>query len=297
MTNLTVELDAPPTTTFKRRSEFGAFWDAFASDKAALAGGAVILAVILAGVLAPLLATFEPNVASGARLAPVGSPGNVLGTDGQGRDVLSRLMWGARVSLPIAILPVVFAAVIGIALGTLASYFGGIVDALIMRILDVLFAFPIILLAIAIAVAVGPGMMNVMLAIGIVLIPYTTRLVHVSVQTLKHRLFVETSRSSGARAWQILGHDIIPNALPPVIVYASTQVGFLVIFAAGLSFLGLGVEPPTSDWGIMTADGTQFLTVAPHVSLIPGVVITIVALSFNVIGDGLRDALDPALRR
>jgi peptide/nickel transport system permease protein len=168
---------------------------------------------------------------------------------------------------------------------------------IIMRTLDVFFAFPAVLLAVAIAGVLGPGMLNVMLSITIVLIPYISRVAYMATVTVKSELFVDQARVSGARPRQILFHHILPNTLSPVIVYGSTLVGIMIVLGAGLSFLGLGITPPQPDWGIMCSDGRNFLSVAPHVSAVPGIMLILVAMSFNIVGDGLRDALDPKLRK
>ena len=283
---------------FRRPSEWRIFWEAFSRDRLAVGAAVVIAVVCAASVLAPLISPYDPTVGdNNLRLAPVGTPGHVLGLDGQGRDILSRLVWGGRVSLAIALLPVAVASVISVFLGLVAGFFGGKVDMLIMRTLDVFFAFPAVLLAVAIAGVLGPGMLNVMLSITIVLIPYISRVAYMATVTVKNELFVDQARVSGARPRQIVFHHILPNTLSPVIVYGSTLVSIMIVLGAGLSFLGLGITPPRPDWGIMCADGRNFLSVAPHVSAVPGVMLILVAMSFNIVGDGLRDALDPKLRK
>jgi peptide/nickel transport system permease protein len=216
--------------------------------------------------------------------------------DGQGRDILTRLMWGGRVSIPIALVPVTVSTFVSLVLGLIAGYFKGVVGELIMRVLDVFYAFPTVMLAIAIAGIMGPGMMNVMLSICIVLVPYITRVVYTTTLVVSEQDFVEAARASGASDLQIVFGQILPNVLSPIIVYGTTTMGLQIVFASGLSFLGLGVQPPVADWGIMTANGRDVLQIAPHVSTVPGVLLLLVALSFNLLGDGLRDALDPRLR-
>ncbi len=283
---------------FRRPSEWRIFWEAFSRDRLAVAAAAAILIVCVSAVLAPVISPYDPTVGDNSlRLAPIGTPGHLLGLDGQGRDTLSRLIWGGRVSLAIALLPVAVATLISVVLGLIAGFFGGKVDMLIMRTLDVFFAFPAVLLAVAIAGVLGPGMLNVMLSITMVLVPYISRVAYMATVTVKNELFVDQARVCGARPWQILLHHILPNTLSPVIVYASTLVGILIVLGAGLSFLGLGITPPTPDWGIMCSDGRNFLSVAPHVSAVPGIMLILVAMSFNIVGDGLRDALDPKLRK
>src|SRR5262249_13152236 len=205
--------------------------------------------------------------------------GHILGTDGQGRDILSRLIWGGRVSLPIAAIPIVISSVIGLLLGLPAGFFGGPLAAFVMRSLDVVFAFPGVLLAVAVAAILGPGMMNCMLAMGVVLLPYVTRIVYTDAVRLRGADFIEAARVGGAGVPGILFREILPNVIGSVIVYGTTSLGAMVVFAAGLSFLGVGVQPPTADWGIMAADGRVVLPIAPWVSLMPGLVIIIVAVA------------------
>ena len=290
--------DAAEAQMFRRPSEWRIFWEAFSRDRLAVGAAALIGLVCLVALLAPVLSPYDPTVGDNAlRLAPIGTPGHLLGLDGQGRDILSRLIWGGQVSLVIALLPVTVASLISVLLGLVAGFFGGKVDMIIMRTLDVFFAFPAVLLAVAIAGVLGPGMLNVMLSITIVLIPYISRVAYMATVTVKSELFVDQARVSGARPRQILFHHILPNTLSPVIVYGSTLVGIMIVLGAGLSFLGLGITPPRPDWGIMCADGRNFLSVAPHVSAVPGIMLILVAMSFNIVGDGLRDALDPKLRK
>ena len=271
---------------------------AVSKDRLALAGTVIVLLTILVTIAAPLISPFDPNEADRAvgRLAPPLTPGHLFGTDGQGRDILSRLIWGGRISLPVAAIPIIVSSVLGLVLGLLAGWILGPASAVIMRSLDVIFAFPGVLLAVAVAAILGPGMMNAMLAMSIVVLPYVARIVYVETVRLRDSTFVEAARVCGMGTFGILAREILPNVLSPVIVYGTTSLGALVVFAAGLSFLGVGVQPPTADWGIMASNGRDVLVSAPWVSLIPGVVIVVVAVALNFMGDGLRDALDPRLR-
>ncbi|MGH2375496.1 MAG: ABC transporter permease [bacterium] len=272
-------------------------WRRLRRDRFALVGLLLVLLAILSAILAPYLAPHDPyRVSSTTRLLPPGTPGHILGTDDIGRDILSRLFWGGRISLWVAFFPVLISGVIGLTLGLISGYHRGLIDQVLMRILDIVLAFPSILLAIGIAAALGPGLRNVIMAVVVVSIPVFCRLVRGLTLSVREREYVEAARCLGASQARIILLHVLPNVLPPVIVYSTLETGRVVIFAAGLSFLGLGVQPPAADWGAMLAAGRQVLAVAPHVATVPGVLIFLVTLGFNLFGDGLRDALDPRLR-
>lgn len=272
-------------------------WKTFRRNRPAVVGLAVIVASILAAVLAPVVSPHDPVQSNPAgRLAPPGTPGRVLGADHLGRDVLSRVLHGGRVSLVMGLAPVTGAAVLALALGLVAGYFEGLAGLVIMRTLDVSFAFPSIFLAIAITGALGPGLINVLIALTIVLVPPIARVARTSVMEVKHQEYIEAARASGARDARIIALYVLPNVLAPVLVYCTLLVALVVVIASGLSFLGLGVQPPTPDWGRMIAEGREVLVVAPHVAAFPGLMLLIFSLAFNFLGDGLRDALDPRLR-
>lgn len=274
---------------------FGALvWRRLRWDPVLLAALGVLLVVVVAVVLASRLSPYDPTrVDPRIRLAPPGTVGHLLGTDQLGRDVLSRVIWGGRISMVVGIVPVVLSALVGIAVGLIAGYYGGLVDHVISRSLDVLFAFPAILLALAIVSALGPSIYNAMLAITIVAVPSFARLVRSSVIGVRERSFVEAARSLGANNQRIILQHILPNTVSPVIVYGTFETGKTIVFAAALSFLGLGVQPPTAEWGAMLSEGRMVLATAWHVATVPGLLIFVVSLSFNILGDGLRDALDP----
>jgi peptide/nickel transport system permease protein len=278
-------------------SQGALLWRRLKRDKFALAGLVIILFTIFLAIAAPLVAPYDPyaqNVRE--RLQPIGSPGHLLGTDGNGRDILSRLIYGSRTALVAATLPVMIAGIIGMAMGLVAGYFGGWIDSLLMRIADVLFAFPAILLAIAIVAALGPSLVNAMVALAIVFIPAFARLVRSLVLTLRERDYVQAAKASGATSSSVLTRHILANALSPIIVFATLQTGQMIIFAAALSFLGLGVPPGTPDWGKMANDGRDSMLIAPWVTTLPGMAILFLSMGFNLLGDGLRDALDPTLK-
>jgi peptide/nickel transport system permease protein len=279
------------------RTQWQIIWRHLRRDRFALAGALIVLITVFAALTAPWISPHDPlQQESAIRLSPIGTPGHILGTDGNGRDILSRIIYGSRTALLVATVPVIAAASIGLVMGTTAGYFGGFVDTLLMRIADVLFAFPAILLAIAIVAALGPSIVNAMLALAIVFIPAFARLIRASVLSLKTREFVVAAEASGAGNGRIIVRHILINAISPVIVFATLQTGQMIIFAAALSFLGLGVQPPTPDWGAMAADGRNQMLNAPWVTTLPGIAIFLVSVGFNLFGDGLRDALDPTLK-
>jgi peptide/nickel transport system permease protein len=263
-------------------------------DRLAVAAGIVLLAAVLGALLAPWLPLLDPDtVDTPNRLRPPLSPGHRLGTDEFGRDLLARLIWGARVSLLAGVASAGAAMVIGVTLGILGGFYTGWIETLVMRLTDILMAFPYILLAIAIVAGLGPGLGNAMIAIAIVGFPIYTRLVRGVVLSLREREFVEAARALGATDPLILGRHILPHLVSPVIVAFSLDVGAKILATAGLSFLGLGTQPPTADWGSMLATGRQFVVLSPHVVLLPGLAIFVIVLALNVVGDALRDLFDP----
>ena len=267
---------------------------AYAQDRFAVAAAIILLIIALSALLAPVLPLADPIKDNPPmRLKGMGASGHLLGYDFQGRDMLWRMVWGGRQSLPNALIPVIIASLIALCLGLTAGYLGGILDMAIMRVMDVLFALPDIILAIAIAAALGQGRQSVILATTLVIIAPLTRMTYAATRQQTSAEYVTAARSIGAPFTRIVGKHLLPNVLAPVIVYASTIIGLLVVFTASLSFLGLGVAPPTPEWGLMVDEGRKVLSVAPHVSTLPGIMIAITALCFNLVGDGLRYALDP----
>ncbi|MGI9335254.1 MAG: ABC transporter permease [Gammaproteobacteria bacterium] len=267
------------------------------NHKAIVAGAAIVSLVALVALLAPVLSPYDPNeVHPLDRLDGIGSPGYLLGADQQGRDMLSRLMWGARSSLAIAVVPLGISGAIGLLLGSVAGYTGRMSETLIMRAMDIVFGLPPILLAIAVAATLGPGLRNLIISLTVVLVPPMTRVTYQVVVNLKEQAFVEAARAGGARTHQIIFDHILPNSVAPVIAYAASLAGAIVVFGAGISFIGLGIQPPESDWGRMINDGREVLDLKPHVSTLPGLAIFVLAAGFNFLGDGLRDLLDPRMR-
>ena len=252
----------------------------------------VIAFLVLIAVIGPWLVS-DPNVGETSdRLQPAFSPGHVLGTDGQGRDVLARLVVGTRLSLLAGLVPVLFAALVGSALGIAAGLVRPWAHKTIMRTLDVFYAFPAVLLAIAIAAALGSGISNAIIALAVILVPPVARVAETETRRLTGLDYMEAARASGAGPLAIAVRQVLPNVAPPVVVYCTSLIGLSIVYAAGLSFLGLGVSPPTAEWGLMVSDHTQYIYSAPVLAAIPALAILIASVAFNVLGDGLRDLLD-----
>jgi peptide/nickel transport system permease protein len=272
--------------------------DRLVRDGGAIGGLLIVGTIAAVSVLAPVLAPYDPDAVDATiRLAPIGGAAHVLGTDDLGRDILSRLLWGGRVSLVVGLAPVAMALLVGVFLGAVSGYARGMLDGVIMRCLDVLLAFPAYLLAIAIVSSLGAGLNNAILAIALVSSASFARLVRGSVLSVREREFVHAARVVGAGDGRIIWAHVLPNVLSPVIVFATLEAGRTIIFAAGLSFLGLGAQPPTAEWGAMLAQGRGLLNIAPQVASLPGVAILLVSLGLNLFGDALRDATDPRFKR
>jgi len=265
-------------------------------DKLALVGLAIMGAFLLTAVLAPVLAPYDPIEQSLVDRREPPSSQNPLGLDDLGRDILSRVIFGARKSLQVGVMSVTMAIVVGTWIGATSGYLGGWVDSLVMRIMDIMLAFPALLLAIAIVTILGPGLLNMLYAIGIVSIPVYARIARASVLSVKMQDYVLAARSLGASPVRILVRHVMPNCLTPLIVQGTLGIGTAILDAAGLSFLGLGAQPPTPEWGAMLGQGRYAMFTAPHIVLFPGLAIVLTVLGFNLLGDGLRDALDPRLR-
>jgi peptide/nickel transport system permease protein len=280
----------PKTSEFRRgmRVMFG--------RKVVLIGVVLIFAFLFISVFAPFISPndpYEQNLENALR-AP--SHQNWLGTDAFGRDTLSRLLYGARISLLVGVVAVTMASVIGIILGLIASYYGGWIDNIIMRIMDTLMALPPIVLMLAIAAALGGGIINIMISVGVGMIPSYCRLMYGQVQTLKENDYILAEKVVGSSSTRIMLNHLLPNAFPPLIVLITLNMGTAILMEATLSFIGIGILPPTAAWGSMINDGQRYLLTNPVLSFAPGIAILLVVLAFNLVGDGLRDALDPRLR-
>jgi peptide/nickel transport system permease protein len=267
---------------------------AFSWSPSVVVGAVLVGGIVLLAVIGPMLSPYSAiAMAPAERLVPPGSPAHPLGTDQVGRDELTRLMDGARRTLLVGAAPVVLALIVGSVLGLLAGYYGGWTDQIVMRVIDVLFAFPAILLAIAIVSALGPGLGNTIVAITIVELPTVARLVRAPVLTLRQAEYVQAARVGGASDMRILVRHVGLNVISPLIVFASIEMGSIIIFGAGLSFLGLGTQPPEAEWGLMMAEARDVLAIAPAVATVPGLAILAVVLGTSLLGDGLREWLDP----
>ncbi|HSD49867.1 MAG TPA: ABC transporter permease [Candidatus Methylomirabilis sp.] len=277
--------------------ELADLWRRLRRNRAAIVGAVIVALFVFVALLAPVLVPFNPIQGDLKDRLQSPSVTHWLGTDELGRDIFSRILFGARVSLQIQIVAVLLALAVGVLFGSVGGYLGGHVDNLIMRAMDVLLAFPSIFLALAIIAALGTGLFNLMLAAGIASVPQFARIVRASVLSLKEREFVEAARALGGGSNRIMFRHLLPNCLAPIIVQSTLRMATVLLTASGLSFLGLGVQPPTPEWGAMLSNARSYLIVAPHVATIPGLAIMVVVVGFNLFGDGLRDTLDPRLRQ
>jgi peptide/nickel transport system permease protein len=293
-------LSADPAAAIDRAREGKGYWrrvwERLRDDKVTLAVIGVLALLLVMVVFAPWFTVHDPYTGSVLRrLKPVGTPGHWLGTDEVGRDLWSRMVYGGRLSLLAGVVPVFLALLIGGFLGILAGYAGGLLNSAIMRLTDVLYAFPSILLAIAITGILGAGLQNTILALTISFIPPIIRISESVTTQARHLDFVEAARASGARSLTIMRYHILNNVLGPILVYATSLISICIILAAGLSFLGLGVTPPSAEWGLMLNNLRQALWVSPLVAALPGVMIFITSMCFNLMSDGLRQAMDVRL--
>jgi dipeptide transport system permease protein len=279
------------------------FWGYFSANHGAVSGLVIVVAVLSMAAFANVLAPYPPDLTNNAVfLKPPawqagGSWAYPLGTDAIGRDILSRLIYGARLSLLIGIAVVAIAIVVGICLGLVAGFFRGVVEIAIMRLMDIILTLPSLLLAIVIVAILGPGLMNAMLAVVVVVLPHYVRITRAAVITETSKDYVTAARASGATKLRLMFSEVLPNCAAPLIVQASLGVSTAILDAAALGFLGLGAQPPASEWGTMLADAREFVLRAWWVVTFPGLMILLTVLAFNLLGDGLRDALDPKLKR
>ncbi|MGE7273813.1 nickel transporter permease [Brevibacillus panacihumi] len=281
---------------YASRSQWKMMVSRFKKNKRAMVGFWMVVFCVAVALLAPWVAPYDPIEQNMQIMLEGPSLNHPFGTDEFGRDILSRIIHGTQISLMTGIVGVLIAVILGVALGTISGYFGGLADTLIMRIMDIFMAFPSFLLALAIVSVLGPGMINVMIAIGIFSVPTFARLSRSSVISIKDKEYIEAVKAMGGSNLHIIIKHVIPNSIAPIIVLSSMRIATAIITAAGLSFLGMGAQPPTPEWGAMLSTGREYLRVAPHVSTMPGLAIMFLVLGFNMLGDGLRDALDPKMK-
>lgn len=278
------------------RSRIRMAWTQFRRNRAGLVGLVLLCVFLSAGLFAPVLAPHDPyeiELESGLKRP---GPGHLLGQDELGRDMLSRIIYGARLSLVIGVIAVTIGVGIGVPVGAISGYFGGLPDLLVQRLIDIMLAFPGILLAIVLVAILGVGLVQVMVAVGIVSIPVYARLVRGQVLSLRGQEFVDAARAVGATSGRIIWRHVLPNTLAVVIVQSTLQIASAILAAAALGFLGLGAQPPTAEWGSMLSNARQYIRLAPHSVMFPGLAIMMTVLGFNLLGDAIRDALDPRMR-
>jgi len=277
------------------RSPFRLFWRRFWRNWQSVTGIVVLLILVALTVFAPLVSPHDPVTQDLSQALQQPSAGHLFGTDYLGRDVLTRILFGGRLTLSISFLAVMLGLAVGVPLGAVSGYFGGWLDTIIQRLADILLSFPSFLLALTLVAMLGVGTRNLIIAVGIMAIPSFMRLVRASVLTVREQAFVEAARSLGASDLRILSRHVLPNALAPVIINASLSLGYAITTAAGLGFLGLGVQPPTPEWGMMLGEARNYIFSHSYMVTFPGLVIFVAIIALNLLGDGLRDALDPRL--
>jgi ABC-type dipeptide/oligopeptide/nickel transport system permease subunit len=271
-------------------------WRRFRRHTPAMVGLAILLAFGVGSVLVPWLSPHDPTRQALIQSLQAPSSEFWLGTDHLGRDILTRILYGTRISLLIGVLAVGLGMIVGIPLGVVAGYYRGGADMLISRVTDILFAFPSILLALALVAILGVGLQNVIVAVGVSMVPIFIRIVRGTVLSVREETYVEAARAVGANDLRILSKHVLANSWAPIIVQATVGIGFTILLAAGIGFLGLGVQAPTPEWGAMLGEGRQYIFSHAHMTTYPGLAIFLAVLAFNLVGDGLRDALDPRLR-
>lgn len=288
--------EPPLGPEIEERSQRRRAWSAFLRNRAAVVGLVILALLGVVALAAPMLAPHDPVDQNLSQALEGPSGRHWMGTDHLGRDIASRIIYGARISLMIGFVAVGIGLLVGVPLGLMSGYFGGWVDLGVQRVADMLLSFPSVLLALSLVAVLGIGLQNVVLAVGVGVVPIFIRLARGSALSLREDTYVESARAAGAGDFYILRRHIMPNALAPVIVQATLSIGITILVAAGLGFLGLGVQPPTPEWGSMLGEGRQYIFNASYMATFPGLAIFLAVLAFNLIGDGLRDALDPHLQ-
>lgn len=285
-----------PIPVSKRKIRGAMLAKTLLKNKMSLVGGSIVLFYIILAALAPVIAPYDPYEIDLVNKLQPPSAEHIMGTDDKGRDIFSRILYGSQLSLAVGFVSVFIGALFGIILGIVSGYYGGWVDTIIMRFIDVLLAFPGLLLALAIVSALGPSLINVMIAVGVFSVPTFARIVRGSTLSVKKMEYIDAIKVLGASDAKIIFVHILPNIMSPIIVQGTLRLATSILSVAGLSFLGMGAQPPTPEWGAMLSDGRDFLFTAPHIALFPGIAIALIVLGFNLFGDGLRDALDPRMK-
>jgi peptide/nickel transport system permease protein len=295
--NPDIKVIAPLPINKRKKRRALELLQALAKNKMSLIGGSVVLIYLLLAIFASIIAPFDPyEIKLLDKLLPP-SMEHLMGTDDKGRDIFSRILYGSRLSLTVGFVSVFIGAFFGIILGIVSGYYGRWIDTVIMRLIDILLAFPGLLLALAIVSALGPSLLNVMFAVGIFSIPTFARIVRGSTLSVKKMEYIDAIKVLGASDIKIIFVHILPNIMSPIIVQGTLRLATSILSVAGLSFLGMGAQPPLPEWGAMLSSGRDFLYSAPHIALFPGLAIAIIVLAFNLFGDGLRDALDPRMKQ
>ncbi|MBP2635302.1 MAG: glutathione transporter permease GsiD [Firmicutes bacterium] len=291
------QMQAAEQTQYADESFFSELLQAVKQNKSAVVGCSVLMIFIVAALLAPIIAPYDPYVVNMDQQFQKPSAEHLLGTDMFGRDMLSRIIYGARISLLIGLVPTLISMLLGTVLGLIAGYYGKKTDYMIMRLADVVMAFPSLLLAMVVMYTLGASLLNIFIAISIVNWAGTARVVRAQTLVLKEKEFVEAAKVMGVKDWVILVRHLLPNCIPSLLVLFTLGIPEAIMSEATLSFLGVGAQPPMASWGLMVSSGKEFLFMAPWVAIVPGVAILVVAMAFNFLGDGLRDALDPYLKQ
>lgn len=281
---------------YKKRRQLPEVWRRFRKNKRAVVGGILVIIILLSGIFAPFLTPYEPNVQNLMEINKGPSWEHLCGTDNYGRDIFTRILYGARISMIVGWIAVLTSCLLGGTLGAIAGYYGGKVDNVIMRFMDIFLAIPNILLNISITAALGGGLVNMLIAMGISSTPTYCRTLRAEILKVRDQEFVKAARAAGASDMLIIVKHIIPNCLAPMIVRITMSIGSAILSCASLSFIGLGISPPTAEWGSMLASGREFIRTAPHICTFPGLAIMLTVLALNLMGDGIRDAFDPKMK-
>jgi peptide/nickel transport system permease protein len=286
-----------PKRSSPRIEFYKGVWKRLRKNKAAVVGGALIVFFIVTGLIGPFFTTLDPNTTQVLNKLKPPSAEHWFGTDNYGRDIFTRIIHGMSLTLNVGFFAVALGGAIGILLGIVSGYYGGPLDTFIMRVMDILLAFPGILLALAIVSVLGGSLTNVIIAVGVFSVPAFARIVRGSTLSVRKLEYIDAVKALGASDARIIFKHILPNVMSPIIVQVTLRIATAILTASGLAFLGLGAKPPTPEWGAMLSDGRAFMNTAPHLVLFPGVAIVLVVLAFNIFGDGLRDALDPKMKK